>query len=97
MPAEKQRSWRCLARYTWSMLQTKEILDAALQLPDTERELLVDELSASLHSGFSSAEIEQSWASEIERRSSEIETGKAVLRDWDEVRDEILTDLRDRP
>ena len=93
MPAEKQRSWRCLARYTWSMLQTKEILDAALQLPDTERELLVDELSASLHSGFASAEIEQSWASAIERRSSEIETGKAVLRDWDEVRDEILAGL----
>jgi putative addiction module component (TIGR02574 family) len=79
------------------MLQTKEILDAALQLPDKEREQLVDELSASLHSGFASTEIERSWASEIERRSAEIDTGKAVLRDWDEVRDEILADLRDRP
>ena len=93
----KQRSRRSRARYTWNMLQTKEILDAALQLPDKDRELLVDELSASLHSGFASTEIEQSWASEIERRSAEIDTGKAVLRDWDEVRDEILADLRDRP
>jgi len=33
------------------MLQAKEILDAALQLPDEERALLVDELAASLHSG----------------------------------------------
>jgi putative addiction module component (TIGR02574 family) len=79
------------------MLQTKEILDAALQLPDKERELLVDELAASLHSGFASTEIEQAWAFEIGRRSGEIESGKAVLRDWDEVRDEILADLRDRP
>jgi putative addiction module component (TIGR02574 family) len=78
------------------MLQTKEILDAALQLPDKERELLVDELAASLHSGFASTEIEQAWVSEIGRRSAEIDTGKAVLRDWDEVRDEILADLRDR-
>lgn len=75
-------------------LQTKEILDAALQLPDKERERLVEELAASLHSGFASTEIEQAWASEIERRSAEIDTGKAVLRDWDEVRDEILAEHR---
>ena len=87
----------CRERYTWNMLQTKEILDAALQLPDKDRELLVDKLAASLHSGFASTEIEQAWAAEIERRSAEIDTGKAVLRDWDEVRDEILADLRDRP
>jgi hypothetical protein len=49
-----------------------------------------------LHSGFASTEIEQAWVSEIGRRSAEIDTGKAVLRDWDEVRDEILADLRDR-
>ena len=79
------------------MLQSKEILDAALRLPDTERELLVGELSASLHSGFASTGIEQAWATEIERRSAEIDGGKAVLREWDEVRDEILADLRDRP
>ena len=52
---------------------------------------------ASLHSGFASTAIEQAWATEIERRSAEIDAGKAVLRDWDEVRDEILADLRDRP
>jgi hypothetical protein len=40
------------------MLQTKEILDAALQLPDKDRELLINELAASLHSSFASTEIE---------------------------------------
>ena len=72
----------------------KRILEAALQLPDNEREQLVDELKATLHSGFATDEVERAWASEIERRSQEIDSGKAVLRDWDEVRDEILAELR---
>ena len=72
----------------------KQILEAALQLPDEEREQLVDELKATLHSGFATEEVEQAWASEIERRSAEIDSGKAVLRDWDEARDEILAELR---
>jgi len=73
----------------------KKILEAALKLPAEEREHLVDELKATLHGGgFVSEEVEQAWASEIERRSAEIDSGKAVLRDWDEVRDEILAEVR---
>jgi putative addiction module component (TIGR02574 family) len=72
----------------------KQILEAALKLPAEEREQLVDELKATLHSGFASEEVEQAWATEIERRAAEIDSGKAVLRDWDEVRDEILAELR---
>jgi putative addiction module component (TIGR02574 family) len=65
-----------------------------LKLPPDEREQLVDELAASLHSGFASKEIEEAWAAEIERRCADIDSGKAVLRDWDEVRDELLAELR---
>jgi putative addiction module component (TIGR02574 family) len=72
----------------------KQILEEALKLPPDEREQLVDELSASLHSGFATKEIEQAWAAEIERRSAEIDSGNAVLREWDEVRDELLAELR---
>ena len=72
----------------------KQILEAALQLPDEEREQLVDELKATLHSGFATEEVEQAWASEVERRLQEIDSGKAGLRDWDEARDEILAELR---
>jgi putative addiction module component (TIGR02574 family) len=72
----------------------RQILEAALKLPAEEREQLVDELKATLHGGFASEEIEKAWASEIERRSAEIDSGKAVLHDWDEVRDEILAELR---
>ncbi len=72
----------------------RQILEAALKLPDDEREQLVDELKATLHNGFATEEVEQAWASEIVRRSEEIDSGKAVLRDWDEARDEILAELR---
>lgn len=53
----------------------------------------MDELKATLHGGFATEEVEQAWASEIERRGQEIDSGKAVLRDWDEARDEILAEL----
>jgi putative addiction module component (TIGR02574 family) len=79
------------------MLQSQEILEAALELPEKDRETLVDKLAASLRGGFASAEIEQAWAAEIERRCADVDAGRAVLRDWDEVRDEILADLRARP
>jgi putative addiction module component (TIGR02574 family) len=78
-------------------MQSQEILEAALELPEKEREILVDKLCASLHGGFASAEIEQAWAAEVERRCADVDAGRAVLRDWDEVRDEILADLRARP
>jgi putative addiction module component (TIGR02574 family) len=84
-------------RYTWSMLQSQEILEAALELPEKEREMLVDKLSASLHGGFASEEIEQAWATEISRRCADLDSGRAALHDWDEVRDQILADLSARP
>lgn len=79
------------------MRHSQEILEAALELPEKEREMLVDKLSASLHGGFASEDIEQAWASEVERRCADVDAGRTVLRDWDEVRDEILADLRARP
>jgi len=71
-----------------------EILKAALDLPEQEREQLVEELSASLHGGFATKEIEESWEAEVARRLAEIDAGTAVLHDWPEVRDELLAELR---
>jgi hypothetical protein len=45
---------------------------------------------------FASAEIEASWVEELERRCAEIDAGKADMRPWPEVRDEILAELRER-
>ena len=84
-------------RYTSGMLHAQEILEAALELPGKERDMLLDQLSASLHAGFASVEIEQAWVTEIERRCAGADAGRAVLRDGDQVLDEILADLRARP
>jgi putative addiction module component (TIGR02574 family) len=67
----------------------REILEAALKLEPTERERLVEELTASLHSGFASEEIEKAWLDEIERRSREIDDGTAELVEWSEVREQL--------
>ena len=65
-----------------------------MKLSADQEKQLVDELKARLHSGFASEEVEQAWATEIEGRAAEIDSGKAMLRDWDDVRDEILAELR---
>ncbi len=65
-----------------------------MKLPADEREQLVNKLKGTLHSGFASEEVEQAWATEIQRRAVEIDSGEAVVRDWDEVRNEILAELR---
>lgn len=77
-------------------MTSQQILEAALELEPPERELLVEELTASLHGGFATKEIEEAWAAEIQRRSAEIDSGKAVLRDWPEVKNEVLAELRER-
>jgi putative addiction module component (TIGR02574 family) len=50
-----------------------EILKAALELPDDEREQLADEILSSLEED--PAEVEQAWADEIERRLDEADAG----------------------
>ena len=70
-------------------MTAQEILEAALKLEPAERELLVEELTASLHNGFADPEIEQAWMQEIERRSQEIDAGTAELVDWSDVQARI--------
>ena len=67
----------------------KEILEAALKLPPEERERLVEELVASLPSDFASKDIEQSWLTEISRRSDEIDAGTAEILEWSDVQAQI--------
>jgi putative addiction module component (TIGR02574 family) len=67
-------------------MTVREILEAALRLEPAERELLVEELSASLHGGFASAGLERAWRDEIGRRNQEIDAGTAELLDWSDVK-----------
>ena len=77
-------------------MTVREILEAALKLEPEERELLVEELSASLHGGFASADIEGAWMDELDRRNQEIDAGTADLVDWSDVK-KRLAERRARP
>ena len=69
------------ARYTWSMLQSQEILEAALQLPQEQREVLVDKLAASLELG----DLGEYWEGEIQRRIQDVDAGRVATIPADEV------------
>jgi putative addiction module component (TIGR02574 family) len=67
----------------------KKLFEAAMQLPEEDRQELAQELSVTINGGFSPAELEQEWMAEIERRSQEIDAGTATLVDWSEVQQRI--------
>jgi putative addiction module component (TIGR02574 family) len=68
-------------RYTWMMLQPQEILEAALQLPQDQREVLVDKLAASLELG----DLGEYWEAEIQRRIEDVDAGRVPTVPADEV------------
>jgi putative addiction module component (TIGR02574 family) len=74
---------------TLERMTVRDILEAALKLKPHEREMLVEELSRSLHGGFANEELEQEWMQEIERRSQEIDSGTAELVEWSDVRQRL--------
>lgn len=74
-------------------MQRADIMKAVMDLPEDDREQLVEELNATLHGGFASKEIETAWATEVERRIEEVESGKVKMLPWDDVQREIFEDL----
>jgi putative addiction module component (TIGR02574 family) len=69
--------------------KVKAILSAAMELTDAERVDLADLLFCSVSPEYQ-AEVDQSWAEEIDRRVKEIDDGTAELVPWEQVRDRLL-------
>ncbi len=67
-----------------SLAMTNKIYEQALDLPTDDRMVLIDKL---LHSANlpTQLEIDKLWAEEVERRSKDIESGKAKLIPGEEV------------
>ena len=78
-------TWRCPIA---TMQMTEKIYEQALDLPTGDRLILIDKL---LHSTNlpTQLEVDTLWAEEVERRSKEIETGKARLIPGEEVFEKI--------
>ncbi|HEX3086378.1 MAG TPA: addiction module protein [Pyrinomonadaceae bacterium] len=64
------------------------ILGTALELPADDRARIAAELIASLDEG-EDPDVEAAWASEIERRIDEVESGEAETISWEEARARI--------
>lgn len=53
----------------------KHVLDAAMRLPEREREILADQLNASLGTFGRDAEWAEAWSDELDRRDAELDSG----------------------
>ena len=63
----------------------KDIIKAAIQLPERERVQVVEQLLASLESA-EDKDVDAAWAAEIEKRSREIKQGTVRPIPWEEVK-----------
>jgi putative addiction module component (TIGR02574 family) len=63
----------------------KDIVKAAIRLPEDERLQVVEQLLVSLDSA-TDKDVDAAWAAEIERRSREIKEGTVRPVVWEEVK-----------
>ena len=66
--------------------RTKELLEEALALPESEHEELVELLVPSLEQDPFTSELHAGWGTEIERRLSELRDGTVQAIPWDSVK-----------
>lgn len=73
----------------------EQILQAALALPEEERQELVDALLVET-TAASGLPFDPAWLGEIQRRSAEIDAGTARLTPWSVVRERVRRRLEGR-
>ncbi len=71
--------------------QANQLLKAALQLSEEERETMIQHLMDSLK-GDAPAEVDDSWRREVSRRVKEMKDGTATMVPWDQARRQIAGD-----
>ena len=71
--------------------RAKAVLEAALALPEAEREELVERLLDSVEAPDA---LSPAWAAEVDRRLKEIDEGRAVLIPGEQVFAEIRASLK---
>lgn len=65
--------------------QAQHLFEAAMKLPDNEREKLADRLYSSIEDD----ERDEAFEETVARRVAEIENGTAKLVDWEDLRREL--------
>lgn len=80
--------------YRWFTTSTEELLAQVLRLPRSERARVTSELLSSLEEPEDV--VAQAWASELERRSSEVTAGIVQTVDWAHAKADLLAELKAR-
>lgn len=76
-----------MATDAWDMsADGKYLLDAALRLPERERQVLADRLHASVESIEIDESWGQAWSDELDRRDAELDRGDLEPLSLEEVR-----------
>jgi putative addiction module component (TIGR02574 family) len=70
----------------------EKILADALRLPESDRGDLVDKLVESLDADEGADKLHPEWEAEIARRVADIDSGRAKLIPWSEVRRMLRSD-----
>lgn len=73
--------------------EAAELLKKALSLPASERADLAGSLIESLDETQDEA-VAAAWGEEVERRMADIDSGKAKMIPWEEVREELSSRLK---
>ena len=73
----------------------KELLEEAVALPEADRAELAGRLLETLE-GDPDPDVEVAWATEIERRVREIDSGKVQTIPWEQVRAELYARLAEK-
>lgn len=80
----------------WDMsAEGKHLLDAALRLPERDRQILADRLHASVENIELDEEWKQAWSDELDRRDAELDGGEVRPITLDDVR-RHMQDVRHR-
>jgi putative addiction module component (TIGR02574 family) len=72
------------------MTDYNSILAAAFNMPVSDRLRLIDELAATVPDDQPPA-LSPQWLAEIERRSTEIDSGSATTQPWSDVRQQLFS------
>jgi hypothetical protein len=71
-----------------------ELIQQVLELPTAERAEVAAEVLFSLHPGDFDDADDQAWMAEIQSRREEVLKGETTMRNWSDVRAEMLHELR---
>lgn len=69
--------------------KARKIVERALKMPVRERAEIAQQLLESLDREID-INVESAWQSEVERRISELDSGKVACIPWEEVRERLM-------